>query len=166
MAVRKILLSYLYETACIEEEKMYKKFSIMILIAILLLSTACSNDSEINKQGIEINSLSTSIGAVGSNTADFETQSFKYNITLTNYEATDINIVSVKPMLSEKFLERVSNEDTIIQVNRIIPQGSSLDVAGEIIFDAKGLTKEQIIGLEPFVKEVKIIEERIINKSF
>jgi len=54
----------------------------------------------------------------------------------------------------------------IIHVNKTISQGSSLDVTGEIIFDAKGLAKEQIVGLEQFIKEVKIIEERTINKSF
>lgn len=69
-------------------------------------------------------------------------------------------------MLSEKFIERVSGEDTIIQVNCTIPQESSLDVTGEIVFDAKGLTKEQIDSLMPFIQGVKIIEERIINKTF
>lgn len=147
-------------------KKMLKKVSILILIAILLLFAACSKDSTVSKPGIEINAISTSIGAVGTNTNDIEIQSFKFTITMTSNEAADISIVSVKPVLSEKFLERASNGDVAIQVNKVITKGSSLNVSGEIIFDAKGLTKEQIISMEPFVKEVKIIEERIINKSF
>jgi hypothetical protein len=116
--------------------------------------------------GIEINSITSSIGAVGENTNGFETQSFKYTMTLTNNDASDITIVKVVPILSQEFQERVSDRDTIIQVNKTVIQGSSLDVSGEIIFDAKGLTKEQIISMEPFIREVKIVEERIINKSF
>ncbi len=145
---------------------MYKKASIMILISILLVLVGCSSNNILDKAGIDITGTTSSIGAVGKNTKDFETQSFKYTVTLTNNEAADINIVSVKPILSEKFLERATNKDTVIQVNRTISQGSSLDVTGEIIFDVKGLTKEQIVSLEPFIKEVKVIEERTINKSF
>lgn len=145
---------------------MLKKVSILLLVAILLLSAACSKDSTVSKADIDISGISTSIGAVGNNTNDFETQSFKFTITLTNNEAADIEIVSVKPVLSEKFLERASNGDAAIQVNKTIPKGSSLDVSGEIIFDAKGLTKEQIVSLEPFIKEVRIVEERTVKKAF
>lgn len=145
---------------------MLKKAGILVLAAILLLSAACSNNNERDKAGIEISSISTSIGAVGNNTNDFETQSFKYTITLINNEAADMSIVSVKPVLSEKFLERASNGNAEIQLDKVIPKGGSLEVSGEIIFDAKGLTKEQIISLEPFVKEVKIIEERTISRPF
>lgn len=145
---------------------MFKKVGILILAAILLLSSACSGSNERDKAGIEISSINTSIGAVGKNANDFETQSFKYTITLINNEPADMSIVSVKPVLSEKFLERVSNGNVEIQMNKVIPKGGSLEVSGEIIFDAKGLTKEQVISLEPFIKEVKIIEERTIDRSF
>ncbi len=146
---------------------MFKKASIIILLSILLLLTACSTKNTLDKVGtIDIAAISSSIGAVGENTNNFDTQSFKFTITLTNNDTTDINIVSVKPILSEKFLERVSNKDTLIEVNRTVSQGGNLEVNGEIIFDAKGLTKDQIFNLQPFVKEIKITDERIINKSF
>lgn len=144
---------------------MFKKVCILLMTAVLFL-TACSTDSTMDKSGISINNIVTSIGAVGNNTDDYETQSFKFTITLTNNEAADIGIVSVEPVLSEKVLERVSGGDAKIQVESIIPKGGSLNVSGEIIFNAKGLTKEQIISLEPFVNEVRIIEERTIERSF
>jgi hypothetical protein len=145
---------------------MLKKVGILVLAAILLLCAACSNNNERDKAGIEISSITTSIGAVGKNANDFETQSFKYTITLINNESADMSIVSVKPVLSEKFLERASKVNVEIQLDKVIPKGGSLEVSGEIIFDTKGLTKEQVISLEPFIKEVKIIEERTINRSF
>jgi len=145
---------------------MNRKVSIMLLIVVFLLFSGCSSNNTVTTMGIDINSITSSIGAVGGNTNDFETQSFKYTITLTNNDAADITIVSVEPVLSEEFIERALNEDRIIQVNELIPHGSSIDVTGEIVFDAKGMTKEKIISMEPFVKEIKIVEERTISKSF
>lgn len=145
---------------------MHKKVSILVFAVILLLFTACSKESAESRPDIEISSISTSIGAVGNGSGNIETQSYKFNITMINNEAEDINIVSVKPVLSDKFLERVLNGDEPIQVDKVILKGGSLEVSGEIIFDAKGLTKEQIINLEPFIKEVRITEERTINRSF
>lgn len=145
---------------------MFKKISIILLILVLLLLAGCSDNNTLNTMGIEINTITSSIGAVGGNINDFETQSFKYTMILTNNDASDIKIVSVEPVLSEEFFKRASDEDRIIQVNKSIPHGSSIDVSGEIVFDAKGLTKDQIVSMKPFIKEVKIIEERIINKSF
>jgi len=145
---------------------MIRKVSLMMLIFILLLCTACSSNTPLNNVGIDITWSMASIGPVEGNANDLETQSFKYSVIITNNEAIDITIVEIMPLLSEKFLERVSNKDTMIKVNKTISKGSSLEVSGEIIFDARGLTKEQIHSLQPFVKEVKIIEERNINKSF
>ena len=145
---------------------MNNKVAIMLLLSVFLLLAGCSGNNALNTMGIEINSLTSSIGAVGENTNDFETQSFKYIMTLTNNDASDIKIVSVEPVLSQEFQDRVSDRDTVIHVNKTVIKGSSLDVSGEIVFDAKGLTKEQIISMEPFIKEIRIIEERIINKSF
>ena len=146
---------------------MFNKTSVTILLVTILLFTGCSSKNMADKVStVDITNIVSSIGAVGDNTNDFETQSFKFTITLKNNEPTDITIVSVTPILSEKFLARAANKNTIIPVNKIIPQGGSLGVTGEIIFDAKGLTKEQIVNLEPFIKEVKITDERIINKSF
>lgn len=139
---------------------------VMVLMVILLLVTACTEKEPLNRVGIEIAGINSSIGVVGDKVDDFETQSFQYTITLSNNEATDIKIVSISPILSEEFLERVITEDTTIQVNKTIFKENYLNVSGEIIFDAKGLSKEQIIDLEPFINGIKIIEERVIEKAF
>lgn len=146
-----------------------KKVYIMVLLPVLLLLTACSgnnNSGATKNNGIEITNIVSSIGAVDENTNNIDTQSFKYAMTLTNNDAIDIKIVSVSPVLSNEFLNRVDNKETRIEVNKTITNGSSINITGEIIFDAKGLTKEQIDSLQPFIKDVKILEERIINKSF
>jgi hypothetical protein len=55
-----------------------------------------------------------------------------------NNGPTDITIVSVTPVLSETFIERAVNKNTIIPVNKIIPQGNILGVTGEIYLMPKG----------------------------
>lgn len=148
---------------------MAKKVIIIGLMSVLFLLSACSSNNTSdtqNKMGIEIKNIVSIMGAIGENANDSETQSFKYTITLTNNEASDIKLVSLTPVLSDKIFERVSNKETEIEVNKTISKEGNLDVTGEIIFDSKGLTKEQIVSLQPFIKDVKIIEERIINKPF
>ncbi len=145
---------------------MGRRVSIIILIAVLLLLIGCSNSDTRLRPGIEVSSITSSIGAVGENTKNFDIQSFKYTIALINNDVVDIKIISVEPELSEEFAKRAEDRSTAIQVDKVISSGSSIDVSGEIIFDAKGMSKEQIIDMEPFVIDIKIVEERIINKSF
>lgn len=64
------------------------------------------------------------------------------------------------------FRERALGGTEPVQVNGVIPAGGNLEVSGEITFDAKGLSKEQIIDMEPFVAEVEITEGRTIKKPF
>jgi hypothetical protein len=146
---------------------MNNKIYISILLSALILLSGCSTNKPADKvSSIEITNIVTSIGAVGNNINDSDTQSFKFTITLVNNEPTDITIVSVTPILSEIFLERAADKNKIMPVNRIVSPGGSIDVTGEVIFDAKGMTKDQIVNLQPFIKEVKIADERIIQKSF
>ena len=88
---------------------MFKKISIILLLFVLLPLAGCSGNNTLNTMSIEINTITSSLGAVGANTNDFETQSFKYTMTLTNNDASDIKIVSVEPVLSEEFIEKHIN---------------------------------------------------------
>ncbi len=140
-----------------------RKISFIILISILLLAVGCSKNEPIGDKEISMLTTSTSIGAVGENTDDFENQSFKYNITLTNNGNDDINIISITPILSAGFASLVSDENVTLDVNRTILKEGNVDISGEIIFKAKGLSKEAIVDLQPFIEKVKITEERIIK---
>jgi len=70
------------------------------------------------------------------------------------------------PILSTAFASLVSDENVTLDINKTILKEGSIDISGEIIFNAKGLSKEDIADLQPFIEEVKITEERIIKKSF
>lgn len=143
-----------------------RKFYLVMLLCVLLVVSGCSKKENTTEKGIIISVISSSIGAVGQNTNDFENQSFKYTITLTNNEENNITVVSITPVLSDTFASKISDKNITVNVNKTIPKGNSINVSGEIIFNAKELNKEQIISMKPFVKEVKIVEERTIQNSF
>ncbi len=136
------------------------------MLCFLLVVPGCSTKETIDEKGISVSGISSSIGGVGPNTSDFETQRFNYTITLTNNDEKDIKVVLIVPVLSEAFAEKVSDKNITVDVNKTISKGNSIDVTGEIIFDTKGLSKEQIMNLQPFVKEVKVIQEIILQHSF
>lgn len=137
----------------------------VMLICTIAIFVGCTNKSQSNN-GISINSIQTSIGAIEENTNDIENQSFKYTVQLTNNEDDDLKIISIEPILTEKFEKLVSSKDLIKNINEIISKNDYLEVSGEIIFNTKGMSKEEIESMQPFIKEIKIIEERKIKKSF
>lgn len=145
---------------------MFKKILILMLAVMILLNTACSGNAGERRPGIEITGITSSIGAVGNNTANMEEQSFSYIVTLKNNEPQELSILSIEPVLSAGFRERALGGTAPVQVNGVIPAGGSMEVSGEITFDAKGLSKEQIIDMEPFVVEVEITEGRTVKKPF
>lgn len=148
-----------------KELRKLRKFYMVMLICTIFMFGGCKNNSQ-SENGIYINSIQTSIGAVGENTNDVENQSFKYTLQLTNNEEDDLEIISIEPILTENFEKLVLSKDLIMNINKIISKGNNLEVSGEIIFNTKGMSKEEILNMEPFVKEVKIIEGRKIKKSF
>lgn len=137
-----------------------------MLFSILLLAVGCSKNEPINHKEISMLTTSTRIGAVGDNTDDFENQSFKYNITLTNNGHDDINIISITPILSEGFESLVSDKNVTLDINKTMLKDGSMDISGEIIFNTKGLSKDGVVDLQPFIEEVKVTEERIIKNLF
>ncbi len=143
-----------------------KKIKLFILLAFLLIITSCTSKEITSNNGLTITSIISSIGAANETQDQFQIQSFKYTITLTNNEKEDIKIETLTPVLTEGFSKIIYDNNVTLKINQIVKKNSSLNISGEIIFNAKGLEKKDIIGLKPFVKEVKIIQERVIRKSF
>ena len=142
-----------------------RKISIALLTLVLLLCTSCA-PSKPPSAGIAVAGITTSIGAVGEDTANPDTQCFHYTITLVNNESAEVKILSLEPTLAEGFKARVISQNVKVDVNQAIAPGDTLTVEGEILFDTKGLTKEEIEALQPFVKDVHITQERKIDRSF
>lgn len=142
------------------------KKGILLLLAttIILLFIGCAQDQKrLDEKGIKILSMVSSLGGVEDEENNFDKQRFSYNLTLHNYEDNDLFVKSVEPLLGGKIKDRILSEDIKVLVNSEIKSKQSLSVSGEIIIDTENLSKEEIIALEPYIKEFKITEERVIK---
>ena len=136
-----------------------------MIICTIAIFVGCTNKYQSNN-GISINSIHTSIGGIEEGTNDIENQAFKYKVQLNNNEDDDLKIISIEPILTEKFEKLVLSKDLIKNINEIISKNDYLEISGEIIFNTKDMSKEEIESMQPFIKEIKITEERKIKKSF
>lgn len=63
-------------------------------------------------------------------------------------------------VLTVGFTEKLTNV-----IDKEIASKQNIEVKGEIVFDSKGLSKEEVVKLEPFITGIKVISE-IVHKSF
>lgn len=96
----------------------------------------------------------------------FLAQASKYRLTLTNNEENDLKVISIEPILSEEFKKNVISNELTLNINKTISKDNSLEVSGEITFNSKGIDKEQISNMQPFIEGIMVNEERVIEKSF
>lgn len=139
-----------------------RKFYLIILLSCVILVVS----GGFTEKGIIILDSSATFGAVdisdssGVVKISGTSSTVKYTLTLTNNQENNITVVSITPVLSDTLASKVLNKNTTISINETIPKGNSINVSGEIILNAKELSKEEINSLEPMVKKIKIIEER------
>lgn len=142
---------------------MEKQKFIFILGYILLgfLLIGCNTSNPVSKTGLQIYDMSTALGAVDNNNID--KQKLSYSVTVTNEENREIYVKSIKPILGNGISSKVITEDLTVMVEKSIPANKSLTINGEIIINTEGLSKVQILDLEPFITDFKIVFEQIIE---
>ena len=101
------------------------------------------------------------MGSVNENNLD--KQKFSYSISVANKNVKTIFIKSVQPTINERVKNKILSEETIVAVNKDIKPKETIEISGEIIIDTSGLTKEEIVALEPFITAIKISTEENIN---
>lgn len=90
-------------------------------------------------------------------------QLYSYSFVLYNGRSQPVNVTLAEPVFTEGISGRILTSDTSINVNKTILPDSSIVVEGEFVFDATGLTKEEIVGLEPFIEHVAIVSTEIVD---
>lgn len=145
----------------------FKKVRVLFcaIISVLLLLAGCninasSNDSEKNQNGLQVSDMSTALGAVGDS---LDKTKFSYTITIYNKEDENIYISCVEPILGKDVKDRLISSDLKVDVEKTVSTNGSVEIKGEIIFDTKNMTKQQIMELEPFITGIKVSSEKVIN---
>lgn len=133
-----------------------------VLIAAALVSGCMGKDAIPDKTGLYIYNWSAALGGEG---ADNEMTRYSYSFYLTNEGPKDVYVKWAEPVLGQEVEERALEGDFRVDLDKAVPPGEGIEIKGQIIFDTKGLSKEQITELEPFVTGLRISTEEIIDLS-
>ncbi|MCQ6963261.1 hypothetical protein [Methanolobus chelungpuianus] len=128
---------------------------LVVLVPLMLTAEPAASEE------LRITESSAAIGALSENTTD--RQVYSYSFVLYNGRGQTVNVSVAEPVFSEGISDRIITEDTSITVNESLTPGSSMTVEGSFVFDARGLTKDEIVNLEPFIDYVRLISVEIID---
>ena len=139
----------------------------LVLVVILLLTTiGCSragNVEDIQRTGLDISNMGTGIGSVDTNDNSHDIQRFSYSINLTNNDKDTAFIKEVTLVLPKEFEETLVTKQLTVTVNKDISPQSTIEIKGSLDFKAIGLSKDDIIKLNPRISSVKVTNERTIS---
>ena len=125
----------------------------ILLALILLVISGCSNlkiEDDKNKE-LEISGMQYGIGSID-DTDSLEEQKLTYDIIISNKGKTEVKRDSVEVVLSEWIKQKQIEK----KITEITFDTESIVIKGYVIFDAKGLTKNEIINQQPFIDGVSI----------
>jgi molybdopterin/thiamine biosynthesis adenylyltransferase len=112
---------------------------------------------------LEINGMVTSIGSGATDRNNHDVQTFSYTMDLTNNNVTETFIKEVTLVLPKEFEERLISKHLTVPVRKSVSSKSMIQIKGSLDFDAKGLSKEDIMHLNPRIISVNITNEQMIS---
>lgn len=138
-----------------------KRVLISFIIFTLILVTGCSNKEVETKGGLKIYGWNSSLGSVDKSNAN--KQRFSYDISLINENPSDIFVKSLQTIINSTIKDKILDKGLIVNVNKNLKTNGTINIRGEIIIDTKGLSKTDILKLEPFVTDIKVTTDQIID---
>ena len=145
------------------------KVNIRLLVLVIILSLitiGCSRAVDVKGTqiiGLDISSMSTGIGAVDENTNSHDIQRFSYSIILANNDKDTAYIKEVTLVLPKEFEETLIAKQLPVIVNAELAPKSTIEIKGSLDFKANGLSKDEIIKLNPKILSIKVTNERTIS---
>lgn len=112
----------------------------LFLLALFFVASVYSHQEK--KQELRISGFSRGIGAVNPGQTDLDVQKLTYRIMLSN--PNRIQIVDTVEVVPSRFLKERVVQDLRQTLEYNDP--TTITISGEIVFDAKGLSKEDVAG--------------------
>jgi len=136
-----------------------KIIPLFLILVILLLLAGCKGQVQLQQEnGLQIHNLSTAIGAVDSSNSD--EQKVSYSFSITNSSNAEVYIKSTEPIVSDPVKEKILSGTTSLDVNKSVQANSTIQLTGELRLNTKGLSKSDIVKLEPMIKGFDVITEQ------
>lgn len=138
----------------------------ILVVTLMLITNGCTgtaNVQDIQRTGLEISTMGTGIGAVDTNNNSHDIQRFSYSISLANNDKDTVFIKEVTLVLPKEFEETLITKQLTVTVNKDILPKSAIEIKGSLDFKANGMTKDDIVKLNPRILSVKVTNERTIS---
>lgn len=136
---------------------------VLTLTGLITILPGCTfpqgNDA---KAGLQLSGITTGVGGCD-DTGDKSTLS--YTASLFNDSSEYIYVKNVQVIPGGNVAPRIIGSQLIVNVEKYIPPGETLQVEGDFNFDSSGLSKTEITELEPYIKSFNITTEQLINVS-
>jgi uncharacterized protein YcfL len=126
---------------------MKKWIPLLLLLALVLVG--CSQNQTTKDQPFEIIGSGTGIGGVDQT---FDKQKLTFNISIANKDKLAIKEDSIKIVLSDWTKKRLLEN----KLTEVKSEKDTITVKGYVIFDSKGLSKDEIMKQEPLIQGVEI----------
>ncbi len=138
--------------------------SMCIILFISSIFSGCLVCQTNEPQGFIVYSMTSSLGGVNENNFDFT--KYSYSIELTNENLINTKIISVEPILKDSIRDMVLDDNLAVDVNKIVSPGDTITIEGALIIDTKGLSKDEILNLEPFIAGIKVNSKTTIDFNY
>lgn len=127
-----------------------KKALIFLLVILTIFTLAgCRKDNADNDDKITFKIVNIYSGMGGTQKDNLLQSTYSYTLLIESvYNSNDIKEIKITP--GEKIRNKILNETP----PEIKSQANLLEIQGSITFDTDGLSKEEIMELEPFVKNI------------
>ncbi|MDK2822239.1 MAG: hypothetical protein PWQ67_47 [Clostridia bacterium] len=104
--------------------------------------------------------MPTGLGAISNDNTD--QHRLTYSINLTNEDDNEAYIQWIEPIFGKGITDKVVTEQLQVAVEKPITAKASLEIEGTVVLDTKGLSKKEIVALEPFIIGIKVGSEKVI----
>ncbi|MFP3975700.1 MAG: hypothetical protein ACLFVK_05695 [Dehalococcoidia bacterium] len=136
------------------------------LIVALMFSIACvqplspSSSQSPQNSTIWIPDMSTALGSVD---GEGNQQRFSYTLSLCNRGADQLYVSWIEPVLSAEVSPKVLTEELKVTIEQGIEPGDCTSAEGEFILNTEGMSRLEIMEMEPFMTRMKINGEMTLE---
>ncbi|MDQ0232703.1 hypothetical protein [Metabacillus malikii] len=124
---------------------------LLMMLVMLILFTGCSNMTTKNEENTDL-LISDALTSISGVNESFDRQNLSYEITIINKGNVPIIDDSIKVILTEWINEKlIEHEITEKRFNE-----DNIIVKGYVVFDSKGLTKNDIVENKSYINGINI----------
>jgi hypothetical protein len=132
---------------------------ILLFIAVVLAFIATRTNAFVSAPGLMVNDVSVTVEATNNSP---DTQVIHYSVTLQNNDTLPVTVDALVPVINGNVSKIIKPGDPMVVVDKQIKPSGTLGVNGELQFDSRGVTKDQINHWGQLITGFKVTTEQVL----